>query len=117
MLSLEVSLDGKRLLTNGGTSSYDIGPVRAGERATAAHATLEIDGHNSSEVWSSFRVGRRAHPFDVAVAEEGGTLSAVASHDGYRWLPGQGRFTGGESRCRRRRLLSMTASPAAETMT
>ncbi len=89
VLSLEVSLDGKRLLTNGGTSSYDIGPVRAGERATAAHATLEIDGQNSSEVWSSFRVGRRAHPFDVAVAGESGEISAVASHDGYRWLPGK----------------------------
>lgn len=89
VLSLEVSLDGRRLLTNGGTSSYDVGPVRAGERSTAAHATLEIDGQDSSEVWSSFRVGRRAHPFDVAVAAEDGTLSAAASHDGYRWLPGQ----------------------------
>jgi uncharacterized heparinase superfamily protein len=89
VLSLEVSLDGKRLLTNGGTSSYDIGPVRAGERATAAHATLEVDGHDSSEVWSSFRVGRRAHPFDVAVTEAGGEVSATASHDGYRWLPGK----------------------------
>lgn len=89
VLSLEVSLDGKRLLTNGGTSSYDIGPVRDGERATAAHATLEIDGHNSSEIWASFRVGRRAHPFDVAVAEEGGEVSAAASHNGYRWLSGK----------------------------
>lgn len=89
VLSLEVSLDGKRLLTNGGTSSYDIGPVRDGERATAAHATLEIDGHNSSEIWASFRVGRRAHPFDVAVAEQGAEVWAVASHDGYRWLLGK----------------------------
>ncbi len=89
VLSLEVSLEGQRLLTNGGTSSYDIGPVRAGERSTAAHATLEIDGQNSSEVWSSFRVGRRAHPFDVAATEEGDVLSAAASHDGYRWLPGK----------------------------
>jgi uncharacterized heparinase superfamily protein len=89
VLSLEVSLDGRRLLTNGGTSSYDVGPVRAAERSTAAHATIEIDGCDSSEVWSSFRVGRRAHPFDVAVMEEeGGIFSAVASHDGYRWLPG-----------------------------
>jgi uncharacterized heparinase superfamily protein len=89
VLALEASLDGRRLLTNGGTSSYDIGPVRAGERSTAAHATLEIDGENSSEVWSSFRVGRRAHPFDAAVAEQGGEVSATASHDGYRWLPGK----------------------------
>jgi uncharacterized heparinase superfamily protein len=89
VLSLEVSLDGRRLLTNGGTSSYDVGKVRAEERSTAAHATLGIDEHNSSEVWSSFRVGRRAHPFDVGVAEEGEALSVAASHDGYRWLPGK----------------------------
>ena len=88
-LSLEVSVDGRRFLTNGGTSSYDIGAVRAGERSTAAHATLEIDGQNSSEVWSSFRVGRRARPFDVSATEEGDVLSAAASHDGYRWLPGK----------------------------
>ena len=89
VLSLEVSLDGRRLLTNGGTSSYDVGAVRTEERSTAAHATLEIDGHNSSEVWSSFRVGRRAHAFDVSVAEEGSSVSASASHNGYRWLPGK----------------------------
>lgn len=89
VLSLEVSLDGRRLLTNGGTSTYDVGPVRAGERSTSAHATLEIDGCDSSEVWSSFRVGRRARPFDVAAAEEAsGIFSAVASHDGYLWLSG-----------------------------
>jgi uncharacterized heparinase superfamily protein len=89
VLSLEASIDGHRFLTNSGTSSYDVGAARVEERSTAAHATLEIDGQNSSEVWSSFRVGRRAHPFDAAVAEEGGVVSASAGHDGYRWLPGK----------------------------
>ena len=89
VLSLEVSLDGRRFLTNSGTSTYDVGPVRTEERSTAAHATLEIDGQNSSEVWSSFRVGQRAHPFDAVVAEEGDVLSASAGHDGYQWLRGK----------------------------
>lgn len=89
VLSLEVSLDGQRLLTNGGTSTYENGAVRHEERSTAAHATIEIDGYNSSEVWASFRVGRRAHPFDLSVAKTEGVLSAAASHDGYRWLPGK----------------------------
>jgi uncharacterized heparinase superfamily protein len=88
VLSLEVSLDGQRLVTNGGTSSYANDAVRDEERSTAAHATVEIDGHSSSEVWASFRVGRRAHPFDVFTAAEQDWLSAAASHDGYRWLPG-----------------------------
>lgn len=89
VLSLEVSLDGRRLLTNGGTSTYEVGAARAAERSTAAHATIEIDGQSSSEVWSSFRVGRRAHPLDIAMAEQGNVVSAGASHDGYRWLPGK----------------------------
>jgi uncharacterized heparinase superfamily protein len=89
VLSLEVSLDGQRLLTNGGTSSYDNDAVRNEERSTAAHGTVEIDGHSSSEVWASFRVGRRAHPFDLVAGKDGEVLSAAASHDGYRWLPGK----------------------------
>lgn len=88
VLSLEISLDGRRLVTNGGTSSYEIGPVRASERSSAAHATVELDGRDSSEIWSSFRVGRRAHPFEVRVSETESELTAAASHDGYRWLPG-----------------------------
>lgn len=89
VLSLEASLDGQRFLTNGGTSSYAVGSVRDEERATASHATVEIDGHSSSEVWASFRVGRRAHPFDVSCGAVDEGLWAEASHDGYRWLPGQ----------------------------
>lgn len=89
VLSFEASLDGRRLLTNGGTSTYDVGKVRIAERSTAAHATLEVDGRDSSEVWSSFRVGRRAHPFNVVLAEQGDRISVEASHDGYRWLSGK----------------------------
>lgn len=88
VLSLEISVDDRRLVTNGGTSSYETGPVRACERSSAAHATVELDGHSSSETWSSFRVGRRAHPFDVRIAETASELTISASHDGYRWLPG-----------------------------
>lgn len=89
VLSLEACLDGRRLLTNGGTSSYANDRVRDEERSTAAHGTVEIDGHSSSEVWASFRVGRRAHPFDLSTETAGDRLSVAASHDGYRWLPGK----------------------------
>jgi uncharacterized heparinase superfamily protein len=87
VLSVEVSLDGQRLVVNSGTSTYENDAERIEERSTAAHATVEIDGHSSSEVWASFRVGRRAHPFDLSTKNV--VLSAAASHDGYRWLPGR----------------------------
>ncbi len=89
VLSLEVSLDGHRLLTNGGTSTYAPGKLRDEERETASHVTIEIDGHSSSEVWGSFRVGRRAHPSGISCGSSPNQLWAEASHDGYGWLPGK----------------------------
>jgi uncharacterized heparinase superfamily protein len=89
VLSIEISVDGNRVVTNGGTSTYAEGTVRSQERSTASHATVEIDGHSSSEVWGSFRVGRRAHPLDVSAEASDDIVSAGASHDGYRWLSGK----------------------------
>ena len=87
-LSFELSWNAQRVLTNSGTSSYQVGPQRAWERSTAAHNTVEVDAENSSEVWSAFRVGRRACPFAKDLGESNGVLSASASHDGYRRLKG-----------------------------
>ena len=88
-LSLEFSLHGRRILANGGTSTYAPGPMRAAQRGTAMQNTVVVDGHDSSEVWSSFRVGRRARLLSVIVEECDGRLRVKASHDGYRRLPGK----------------------------
>ncbi|WP_334163939.1 heparinase II/III family protein [Phenylobacterium sp.] len=88
-LSLELSVGGARAVVNGGTSVYGLGAQRHAERSTAAHSTVEIDGENSSEVWSGFRVGRRARVLDAAVEDRAGVLIAEAAHDGYRWRPGR----------------------------
>ena len=83
-LSFELSLAGQRLIVNSGTSVYGLGEERLRQRGTAAHNTVVIDGRNSSEVWSGFRVGRRALPG----LELAGENILVASHDGYAHLPG-----------------------------
>lgn len=85
-LSFELSLGAERIVTNAGTSTYDLGDIRSEERATRCHATVELDGEDSSEVWASFRVGRRARPISVSTAVQ--PLTATASHDGYRFLAG-----------------------------
>ncbi len=82
-LSFELSLKGRRVLVNSGTSTYS-GPLRHRQRATAAHNSLTVDEMDSSKVWSNFRVAHRARPIDVRV-ERG---CASAAHDGYRRLPG-----------------------------
>ena len=51
-------------------------------RATAAHNTLTLEGQNSSDVWSGFRVGARAR---VSVLESG-RAGITDSHSGYRHL-------------------------------
>ncbi len=86
-LSFEMSLVGRRLVVNGGTSLYEPGAERLRQRGTAAHSTLILDDNNSSEIWSSFRVGRRAYPHDVAL-DVGDRICLQAEHDGYSHLPG-----------------------------
>ncbi len=88
-LSFELSLFGKRALVNSGTSQYGAGEERLRQRRTAAHNTVTVDGFDSSEVWSSFRVARRAKPFDLRFAEVDGAIIVSCSHDGYERLPGR----------------------------
>ena len=88
-LSFELSLFGQRVLVNSGTSQYGVGDERLRQRRTAAHNTLTVDGFDSSEVWSSFRVARRAKPFDLSFTEVDRTNIVSCAHDGYRRLPGR----------------------------
>ena len=88
-LSFELSLFGQRLIVNSGTSCYGTGPERLRQRGTASHNTVEIDGVNSSEVWSGFRVARRAYPQNLNVQEDANQIVVSCSHNGYKRLPGR----------------------------
>jgi uncharacterized heparinase superfamily protein len=85
-LSFELSHNGKRVLVNSGTSTYEPGALRGFQRGSAAHNTLVVDGQDQSEMWAAFRVARRARPFDVVTD---GRTWAEASHTGYRRLRGR----------------------------
>jgi uncharacterized heparinase superfamily protein len=87
-LSFELSLSGRRVLVDSGTSTYALGPERLRQRSTRAHNTVEINGVSSSEVWGSFRVARRASPADLDVLESGDMLRVRCAHDGYKRLKG-----------------------------
>jgi uncharacterized heparinase superfamily protein len=87
-LSFELSVFDQRVVVNGGTSRYGLGPERLRERSTAAHSTVEVAGQNSSEVWSGFRVARRAYPFDLQVRDESIQMLVACSHSGYQRLQG-----------------------------
>ena len=87
-LSFELSLAGRRMLVNSGTSVYGLGTERLRQRGTAAHNTVAVGGEDSSEVWGGFRVARRARPFDLRIEETQDETIVACSHDGYRRLPG-----------------------------
>lgn len=84
-LSFEFALDNKRIIVNSGTSEYGLSKERIRQRGTSAHSTVEVDSANSSEVWSGFRVGRRAKVFNVKYSDDHNILIS-ASHDGYKRL-------------------------------
>ncbi|MBN4046404.1 alginate lyase family protein [bacterium AH-315-P15] len=88
ILSFELSLFGERLIVNSGTSIYGVGAERQRQRGTPAHSTVTIEGQNSSDVWSGFRVGHRANLIKPNVSRDGNILVAQATHDGYHKLPG-----------------------------
>ena len=89
ILSFELSLFCQRLIVNSGTSLYERGSDRLRQRGTGNHNTVQIDGENSSEVWASFRVAKRAHPFDLEVRTTEEFSEVKCSHDGYQRLPGR----------------------------
>lgn len=88
-LTFEFSLFGRRWIVDDGCSTYDQGPERQRQRGTAAHNTVAVDETDSSEVWASFRVARRARVRDLAASQTADRCVVTASHDGYLRLPGR----------------------------
>lgn len=70
------------VLVDTGISTYEANVTRLKERGTAAHNTVTINNENSSEVWSSFRVARRATV--QLLKEEPNHI--IAEHSGYKKL-------------------------------
>jgi uncharacterized heparinase superfamily protein len=83
-LSFELSLFGRRVIVNSGVSTYEPGFDRMEQRGTQAHSTISIDDSNSSEVWSGFRVGKRAKVFNINVINDAKGAKFSACHDGYK---------------------------------
>lgn len=88
-LGFELSIFGTRWFVDSGCSLYETCDERLRQRGTSAHNTIVVDGQDSSEVWSSFRVARRARPVGVDVQSREGRVLVSAGHDGYRRLPGK----------------------------
>ena len=89
VLSFEMSLIGERIIVNSGISTYSKSPERQKQRGTFAHSTITIDDINSSEVWSGFRVAKRANVYDINNTKIADNFKFSACHDGYKSLKGR----------------------------
>lgn len=81
-LSFVLYVNEKPFIVDTGTSTYQNNEIRQTERSTAAHNTVQIGDFEQSEIWSSFRVGRRAKAKILSENEQ----EIIASHDGYKRL-------------------------------
>ena len=88
-LSFELSLFSQRVFVNSGISQYGNDSIRQYQRSTASHNTVSIDGYDSSEVWSGFRVAKRAYPEKLNIRTNNNEIKVSCEHNGYIRLPGK----------------------------
>lgn len=87
-LSFELSIDGERVIVDSGVSGYEGDPLRGFVRSTAAHNTVCVEGVEQSEMWGTFRVGRRARPLFARIERvSDDEVVFEGAHDGYAHLP------------------------------
>jgi hypothetical protein len=70
---------GDPFIVDTGVSTYTNGKERQYERSTMAHNTVMVSNENQSEIYNSFRVGRRAKVINLK--EKNNEIEAT--HDGY----------------------------------
>jgi hypothetical protein len=81
MLSFCLNVNDKPVIVDCGTSTYENSSRRIFERSTAAHNTVSVDGLEQSDMWASFRMGRRARILDT-VTEENSFASTLIGFTG-----------------------------------
>lgn len=72
----------KNFIVDTGISTYNIGKERTLQRSSKAHNTLVINNQNSSQIWSGFRVAKRAKVKIISKSNQ----KIIAQHDGYKNL-------------------------------
>ena len=89
LFSYELAIGKETMVVDSGVYGYEEGEMRDYCRSTKAHNTVMVDGKEQSEIWKSFRVARRAHPFDVEFVKNNCSVFFSGRHDGYRRLGDQ----------------------------
>jgi uncharacterized heparinase superfamily protein len=86
IFTFEVSFQGRRVIVDSGVGTYEAGARRDYFRSTRAHNTVTVNDENQSDVWGSFRAGRRARVIALGSTRERGVQAFAGQHDGYERL-------------------------------
>jgi uncharacterized heparinase superfamily protein len=73
-LSFELDLGHRSIIVDSGCSGYDGDPLREYLRSTRAHNTVQLGASEQSEVWGTFRVGRRARVPEASIRASDGMV-------------------------------------------
>jgi uncharacterized heparinase superfamily protein len=84
-LSYELDLSHEPFVVDSGVCGYGGDPLRSYVRSTRAHNTVTVDNSDQSEVWGTFRVGRRAKIIEAKGFEKGGVYRFSGA---CRWADG-----------------------------
>ncbi len=83
LLSYELRLDNKPFIVDSGLHGYGGDRFREYCRSTRAHNTVMFDGREQSEVWGTFRMGRRAELLGVETNTDEETWSFRGGYSPY----------------------------------
>jgi uncharacterized heparinase superfamily protein len=83
LLSYEMSFNGQRIVVDTGTSSYASGLRRNFERSIFAHNTISVDGLDTCEPWSDYRMARRGTPGVVKTFAQNSIIIIDAGHSSF----------------------------------
>lgn len=74
----------RQIIVDRGVSTYEKSDLRIEEKSTAAHNTICIENMNTADVWSAFRMGRRANFYK----SDNNSRTVVYEHDAYKKIFG-----------------------------
>lgn len=84
LLGFELSLAGRRIISDGGGGHYADSPQRSAMRGAREHANVTVNDVECGEPWKSFRMGRRGKALSLRISENPkGPIEMVAVQSGF----------------------------------
>ena len=82
-LSYELMISGEHVVVDTGVCEYEPGERRHFVRSTKAHNTVRVNELEQSEIWSEFRVARRAKKLLGGVESVGADVAITGAFEGF----------------------------------